>query len=54
MGCGMVCVVPEERADEAAQLLAAHHEGARRIGTATDRAGRVDVPGLGLSYPSRT
>ena len=54
MGCGMVCVVPDEHAGEAAQLLAAHHEGARRIGTVTDREGRVDVPPLGLSYPSRT
>jgi len=54
MGCGMVCVVPEEHGDEAARLLAGHHEGARRIGTVTDRAGQVDVPGLGLRYPSRT
>jgi phosphoribosylformylglycinamidine cyclo-ligase len=54
MGCGFVCVVPEEHAGEAAAVLAAHHEGARRIGTVTDREGRVDVPPLGLSYPSRT
>src|SRR4051794_7329520 len=33
MGCGLVAVVPGYRADEAAALLAAHHEGARRIGT---------------------
>ena len=33
MGCGFVCVVPDERADEAPQLLAAHHPGTRRIGT---------------------
>jgi phosphoribosylformylglycinamidine cyclo-ligase len=32
MGCGFVCVVPEDAAGEAAALLAAHHEGARRIG----------------------
>jgi phosphoribosylformylglycinamidine cyclo-ligase len=33
MGCGFVCVVPDEHADDAAALLAAHHPGARRIGT---------------------
>ena len=33
LGCGFVCVVPEGRADDAAALLAAHHPGARRIGT---------------------
>jgi phosphoribosylformylglycinamidine cyclo-ligase len=54
MGCGMVATVPAERADEAAELLAAHHPGARRIGTVTDRAGTVELPGLGLRYPSRT
>jgi len=44
MGCGFVAVVPEAAADAAAQLLAAHHPGARRIGTVTDRAGRVELP----------
>ncbi|QEC46872.1 phosphoribosylformylglycinamidine cyclo-ligase [Baekduia soli] len=53
MGCGLVAVVPEDRADDAAAILAAAHPGARRIGTATDRTGRVDVPELGLSYPLR-
>ena len=33
MGCGFVCVVPDAHAGEAEQLLAAHHPGARRIGT---------------------
>ena len=33
MGCGFVCVVPPETADEAAALLSAHHPGARRIGS---------------------
>ena len=33
MGCGFVAVVPEQDADTAAELLAAHHPGARRIGT---------------------
>jgi phosphoribosylformylglycinamidine cyclo-ligase len=41
--------VPEAAADEAAALLAAHHPGARRIGTVTDRAGRVEIPPLGLA-----
>jgi phosphoribosylformylglycinamidine cyclo-ligase len=53
MGCGFVAVVPEAQADEAAALLAGHHEGARRIGTATDRSGTVTLPTAGLSYPLR-
>lgn len=52
MGCGFVAVVPGNRADDATAILAAHHEGARRIGTATDRAGRVEVPSLGLGFPA--
>jgi phosphoribosylformylglycinamidine cyclo-ligase len=53
MGCGLVAVVPEDHADEATAILAAHHEGARRIGTATDQAGTVTVPDLDLRYPVR-
>lgn len=49
MGCGFCAVVPESTADAAAALLAAHHPGARRIGTVTDRAGRVEVPPAGVS-----
>ena len=49
MGCGFCAVVPEHAADAAALRLAAHHPGSRRIGTVTDRAGRVDVTPLGLS-----
>jgi phosphoribosylformylglycinamidine cyclo-ligase len=45
MGCGFVAVVPADRADEAAALLAARHPGSARIGTVTDRAGRVERPG---------
>jgi phosphoribosylformylglycinamidine cyclo-ligase len=41
MGCGFCAVVPEAVADEAAALLAARHEGTRRIGTVTDRAGQA-------------
>ena len=44
-GCGLCAVVPEAHADEAAAVLAARHPGARRIGTATDRAGVVTAPG---------
>jgi phosphoribosylformylglycinamidine cyclo-ligase len=33
MGCGFVCVVPDERAGDATRLLAAHHPGTKRIGT---------------------
>ena len=49
MGCGFVAVVPAERADDAVALLAARHPGAARIGTVTDRAGRVSAPGVELS-----
>jgi phosphoribosylformylglycinamidine cyclo-ligase len=46
MGCGFVAVVPEERADDAAALLSARHEGARRIGSVTAAAGSLAAPGL--------
>lgn len=45
MGCGFVATVPEAHADEAAALLGAHHAGARRVGTVTDRAGTATAPG---------
>ena len=45
MGCGFVAIVPAASADAAADLLAAHHPGTRRIGTVTDEAGHVTVPG---------
>jgi phosphoribosylformylglycinamidine cyclo-ligase len=41
MGLGFVCIVPEEDADAATALIAAHHPGARRIGGVTARAGSV-------------
>jgi phosphoribosylformylglycinamidine cyclo-ligase len=53
MGCGLVAIVPEADTDDAAAILAAHHPGARRIGTVTDQLGTITVPGLGLSYPLR-
>jgi phosphoribosylformylglycinamidine cyclo-ligase len=46
MGCGFVAVVPDDQALPAAELLARHHEGTRRIGTVTDRRGRVSAPGV--------
>jgi len=49
MGCGFVCVVPDERADAAVRLLAARHPGAARIGAVTADAGRVALPAAGLA-----
>ncbi len=49
MGCGFVAAVPEAAAGEAAALLAARHPGTCRIGAVTDEAGRVAVPGRGVS-----
>ena len=46
MGCGFVAVVPDEHADAATSLLAAHHVDTRRIGTVTDQAGRLSAPGV--------
>ena len=53
MGCGFCAVVPASTADAAPALLAAHHPGARRIGTVTDRAGRIEIPPLGLACGDR-
>jgi phosphoribosylformylglycinamidine cyclo-ligase len=53
MGCGFVAVVPEAHADAAASLLAAHHPGARRIGSVTGEAGRVSAPGYSSGQGSR-
>jgi phosphoribosylformylglycinamidine cyclo-ligase len=53
MGCGLVAIVPEANADDAAAILGGHHPGARRIGTVTDQAGTVTLPELGLTYPLR-
>jgi phosphoribosylformylglycinamidine cyclo-ligase len=49
MGCGFVAIVPAERAEEAAGVLAARHPAAARIGTVTDDGGRVTV--AGVSFP---
>ncbi|MEA2297148.1 MAG: phosphoribosylformylglycinamidine cyclo-ligase [Solirubrobacteraceae bacterium] len=49
MGCGFVAVVPGPAAGAAAELLAAHHPGARVIGRVTDRAGAISLPGEGAA-----
>ncbi|MGI8512338.1 MAG: phosphoribosylformylglycinamidine cyclo-ligase [Solirubrobacteraceae bacterium] len=49
MGCGFVVAVPAGHAEAAAGRLAAHHPGARPIGTVTADAGRVALPSLGLA-----
>jgi phosphoribosylformylglycinamidine cyclo-ligase len=48
MGCGFVCVVPEDRAEDAVEALAAYHPGAAVIGSVTDAGGTISVPSLGL------
>jgi phosphoribosylformylglycinamidine cyclo-ligase len=49
MGCGFCAVVPEAMADTAVAVLESHHPGTRRIGTVTDRAGRIEVPSAGVT-----
>ncbi len=49
MGCGFVAVVPSQRADEAADVLAVRHPGAARIGTVTDRTGAITVGELQIA-----
>jgi phosphoribosylformylglycinamidine cyclo-ligase len=44
MGCGFVCVVPEDRVVDAIGMLDAHHPGTARVGTVTDRAGEIGYP----------
>ena len=46
MGCGFVAVVPEDRADDAVALLAAHHPGSARVGSVTGDGGLLMAPGL--------
>ncbi|MBV9212255.1 MAG: phosphoribosylformylglycinamidine cyclo-ligase [Actinobacteria bacterium] len=48
MGCGFCCVVPADQVDAAVELLDSRHGGTAVIGHATDKAGVVDVPPLGL------
>ena len=44
MGCGFVVAVAEDEEPAATALLAAHHPGARRIGSVTGDAGRIRRP----------
>jgi phosphoribosylformylglycinamidine cyclo-ligase len=53
MGCGLVAVVPADRADEAAALLARRHPGTRRIGTVSGDAGRISAPGYSSGHGVR-
>jgi phosphoribosylformylglycinamidine cyclo-ligase len=48
MGCGFCVIVAEQDADAAVSLLAEHHPGTAVIGAVTDRADRVQIPGLGI------
>ncbi len=41
MGCGFCCVVAAEDEGAALELLRGHYPGAKRIGWATDRSGKV-------------
>jgi len=49
MGCGFCCVVAPAQAQDAVTLLSHRHPGAKVIGKATDRAGLVELPTVGLS-----
>ena len=49
MGCGFCAIVAAEEAKAAVELLGAHHPGTAVIGRLTADAGRISVPGLGLS-----
>lgn len=48
MGCGFMAIVPDDRADDAAAIVAARHPDSRRIGTVTAERGRVSAPGVTL------
>ncbi|MEN0012915.1 MAG: phosphoribosylformylglycinamidine cyclo-ligase [Solirubrobacteraceae bacterium] len=45
MGCGFIATVPADQAEQAAAILAEHHEGAAVIGRVTADAGSVTVRG---------
>jgi phosphoribosylformylglycinamidine cyclo-ligase len=53
MGCGFAAIVPADYETAAAELLAAHHPGSRRIGTVTGDAGRIEAPGYSSGQGSR-
>ncbi len=48
MGCGFCCVVPAADAEAALAILEGRHPGSAVIGSVTDHAGVVELPGLGL------
>jgi phosphoribosylformylglycinamidine cyclo-ligase len=48
MGTGLCCVVDGGDADDATEILAVHHPGARTIGKVTDSAGEVRLASAGL------
>jgi phosphoribosylformylglycinamidine cyclo-ligase len=48
MGCGLVAIVPADRAAEAEAILGDHHPGAALIGHVTARAGELAAPTVGL------
>jgi phosphoribosylformylglycinamidine cyclo-ligase len=49
MGCGFCVIVAANRAHDAAALLESRHPGTAVIGTVTDRAGEVTMPGLRIA-----
>jgi phosphoribosylformylglycinamidine cyclo-ligase len=49
MGCGFCVIVAADRAHDAAALLESRHPGTAVIGTVTDRAGEVEMPGLRIA-----
>jgi phosphoribosylformylglycinamidine cyclo-ligase len=52
MGCGFCVIVPEDHAQAAVDLLAEHHPGTAVIGRVSDRAGKVELPSLGIEGDS--
>jgi phosphoribosylformylglycinamidine cyclo-ligase len=48
LGCGFCCVVPVAQVGVAIKRLAERHPGAAVIGSVTERAGVVELPGAGL------
>jgi phosphoribosylformylglycinamidine cyclo-ligase len=49
LGCGFCCVLPADQADQAVALLSARHPGTAVVGQATDAAGLVELPAVGLA-----
>ncbi len=48
MGCGFCCVVPSGQAAAAVKLVEELHPGTAVVGSVTDAAGVVELPGVGL------